>query len=355
MTRKEEIEARKVEIRSEVENAETIEQVQELDKEVDALNEEESLIEEQASEEATSKEVEEKSFSLKEIRKEEKNMENETKKEYRSIFLSNLMGKELTAEERDILVAENGAIPEETQNTIFEKVVKKAPMIDEITLLNVKGNVAFYVEGTRTDGVAHTEGASISDSDVALVKVTLSGEEIVKKVTISDTVKTMSIPKFEDWLTDMLSDSIANYIEAKILTVMGDNAHEVTGNIDAAGLRGLVAALPAIDEAGAKFYVGKSVFYNQILGLQDLSKNELVTREGGKYFILGYEVKLSDKSTRIIFGNAKKVVGNLPEEINVHSQYDIDHNTYKYSGVAIFDVKLAYSDACQVLSVEASE
>ena len=40
MTRKEEIEARKVEIREEVENAETTEQVEELEKEVENKNEE---------------------------------------------------------------------------------------------------------------------------------------------------------------------------------------------------------------------------------------------------------------------------------------------------------------------------
>ena len=62
----------------------------------------------------------------------------ENKKEYRDIYLSKLMGKELNEEERSVLVANDGAIPTETQNTIFEKIIKKAPMLDEITLLNVK-------------------------------------------------------------------------------------------------------------------------------------------------------------------------------------------------------------------------
>ena len=143
MTRKEEIEARKVEIREEVENAETTEQVEELEKEVDALNEEEEQIENQEKVEELAEDMKEEKSAVKEIEREEKKMEK--KKEYRDIYLSNLMGKELNQEERDILVAEDGAIPTETQNTIFEKVVKKAPMLDEITLLNVKGNVSFYV------------------------------------------------------------------------------------------------------------------------------------------------------------------------------------------------------------------
>ena len=351
MTRKEEIEARKVEIRKEVESTEDIEKVEELGKEVDALNEEETQIDEQEKDKKTAEEMEEKKSVVKEVKMEERKMENE--KEYRDIYLSNLMGKELNEEERSILVAEDGAIPEETQNTIFEKIVKKAPMLDEITLLNVKGNVSFYVEGTRTDGADHVEGANITESEVPLIKVDLAGTEIVKLVTISDTVKTMSISAFENWLTDMLSDSIANAIETKILNKIESTGTSVTGSLDAAGLRSLVAGLPAGYENGAKFYVNKSLFYNNILALQDLSKNELVTREGGKYFILGYEVRISDKATKVSFGNAKKFVGNLAEDITIHTQYNIGNNTYSYSGVAIYDGKVADATAFQVLNISA--
>lgn len=355
MTRKEEIEARKLEIREEVESAEDVEKVEELEKEVDALNEESKQIDEQKEEEKEAEELEEKSYKAKEIEMEEKKMENknESKKEYRNVFLANLMGKELNEEERSVLVANDGAIPTETQNTIFEKIVKKAPMLDEITLLNVKGNVSFYVEGTRTDGADHTEGADITESNVPLIKVDLAGTEIVKLATISDTVKTMSIPAFEGWLTDMLADSIANAIEKKILNTIETTGTSVTAGLDASGIRSLVAGLPAGYEAGAKFYVNKSLFYNNILGLQDLSKNELVTREGGKYFILGYEVVVSDKATKVTFGNATKFVGNLAEDINVHSQYNIGNNTYSYSGVAIYDGKVADATAFQVLNVSA--
>lgn len=348
MTRKEEIEARKMEIREEVESTEDIEKIEELEQEVDALNEEEVVIEDQEKADGEAEEIAEEKSSVKEIEMEERKMEN--KKEYRDIYLSKLMGKELNEEERSILVAENGAIPTETQNTIFEKVVKKVPMLDEITLLNVKGNVNFYVEGSRTDGSDHTEGNSITEESVNLVKVELAGTEIVKLVTISDTVKQMSISAFENWLTDMLSDSIANAIEGKIFATIEANGTAVGGSLDAAGIRSLVAGLPAGDDADAKFYVNKKVFYNNILGLQDLSKNELVTREGGKYYILGYEVETSDKVTKLIFGNPKKFVGNLAEEITIHSDYNIGKNTYSYSGVAIYDGKVAYAGAFQVLT-----
>ena len=357
MTRLEEIEARKLEIRTEAESTEDLETIEKLNEEVDTLNDEVEEIHEQQEEEAANENVEEVVAAAEEvsIEVEEERKIGGNKMEYRQVYLKNLKGMELDAEERSVLVAANAAIPDETQNTIFEKIVKKVPMLDEITLLRTKGDITFYVEGTRTDGADHTEGQSYDDSSVNLIKVQLGGTEIVKKVQISDKVREMSIDSFENWLTDMLADSIANAIEAKIFGafVTGGTSHN--GEISADNIRALVAALPAGYEDGAKFYCNKTIFYNQILKLQDLSKNELVYRDGNTYYMLGYPVKVSDKASNLFFANAKKFVGNLAEEINVKSVYDIDTNTYKYAGIAIYDGKVADATAVQYLAAEVSE
>lgn len=355
MTRLEEIEARKLEIRSEVEETEDLEKIEELNQEVDTLDEEVKQIEEQKEEESVNENVEEVVADAEEIPLEEERKIGGNEMEYRDVYFKKIMGKELNEEERAALVAANAAIPTETQDTIYEKVTKKVPMLDDITLLKVKGNVDFYVETSRSDASSHTEAADISASDVNLVKVSLGGTEIVKKVQISAKVREMSIDAFEDWLTDMLADSIANYIEGNIFSTIVSGGTATTGQVTAANIRALVAGLPAGYESDAKFYCNKTIFYNTILGLQDLSKNELVYRDGNRYFMLGYEVSLSDKNTNLIFGNAKKFVGNLAEDINVKDAYDIDTNTYKYAGVAIWDGKVADATAFQVLKSETSE
>ena len=71
--------------------------------------------------------------------------------------------------------------------------------------------------------------------------------------------------------------------------------------------------------------------------------------------MLGYPVRISDKASNLFFANAKKFVGNLAEEINVKSVYDIDTNTYKYAGIAIYDGKVADATAVQYLAAETSE
>lgn len=361
MNRLQEIETRKSEIKTQLESIENVEEIRKLNEEVDALNLEEKQIKETQERGKIAKDLEEGKIEAKKIEKEEeKKMEKKfdvNSKEYRSAFLKNLMGKELSVEERAIITSTeaNNAIPTETSNSIFEKVVKKAPMLDEITLLNVRGNVDFVVETERTDGTDHVEGSAITESDIKLVKVSLAGKEIVKLVTISETVKTMTIDAFENWLTDMLSDSIANNVEGKIVAELEKNGTQIAKAISADSIREVVGTLPAFYDANAKWLVNKKQFFTEILGLQDKAKHDLVTFANGKYYILGYEVLTSDKATKLSLGDGKRIVANLAQDIQIKNAYDIHTNTYSYSGVAMFDVKLATADAYVVLTGTATE
>lgn len=364
MERLKEIEARKAEIKSSIESLNDKEEVRKLTEEVEQLNLEERDLREKEERAEISKKLENGEIEAKEVEienKEEKKMEKNfdiSSKEYRSAFLKKLQGKELDAEERAVVTSATTegnagkAIPTETENSIFEKISKKAPLLDEVTLLHVRGNVDFVVEGERTDGADHAEGVDISESGVNLVKVSLAGAEIVKLVTISETVKSMTIDAFEDWLTDMLSDSIANAIEGKIATAVETNGTQLAKAVDADSIREAVGTLPASYDSGAKFLVNKRQFFTEILGLQDKAKNDLVTYANGKYYILGYEVMTSDKATKVTLGNFKKFVANMPQDVQVKSAYNIGNNTYSYSGVAMYDGKVALADAFVVIAGE---
>lgn len=289
---------------------------------------------------------------VKEERKEEIKMEDE-KVLYRSAYLKKLQGKELSeAETRAATASANvaGAMPEETLNTIFDKVVKKVPMLDEVTLLHVKGGVKFAVETARTDGANHTENAEVTPDTLTLTTVELSGSEIVKYVEISESVKTMSITDFENWLTDMLSDSVANAIEGKIINSIETNGTAKAGAITAAVIREGIGSLPAAYDANAKFYCPKSLFYGTILGLQDNSKSDIVVREGNEYKIYGYPVRISDKSTKLVLCDPKRFVANLAKDITINGGYNVSKANYGYNGVAIYDGKLADATAAVVFA-----
>lgn len=288
--------------------------------------------------------------------------------EYRSAWLKNLRRLPLTDAEKRAYANASGTgaevVPTQTANEIISKVKKLAPMLNEVTLLHVKGAVKFVVEGTNNDAAIHTENAAITPAADTLTTVTLNGYEIVKLVQISDTVMTMSIAAFESWIVDMLAEAIARKVEDFFINGTGtsqpkgiDKANtwgatnsvsvDASASLTAANVQTLIGLLNAGYDRNAKFVMSKRTLFTDFMPLQDTSKNHIVTVQGNSYFVYGYPVLLSDyvKEHEAFLGDFKKVCANLAESINVKNAYDIDTNSYKYSGIAIFDCQPAIGEA----------
>ena len=287
---------------------------------------------------------------------------------YRVAFFKRLQGKELSPEE--LTAYSSGAssagavIPTQTAEEIITKLKERAPLLQEITLLQVQGNVTFAVEGTNNAAAIHTENASITPAADTLVKVSLSGWEVTKLIQVSDTVKTMSINAFEGWLVDMLVESIADKISDMIINGTGSsqakgiekantwgdtNSVSVAkaGSLTAANVQTLIGLLGGGYDANAKFIMSKKTLYTDFMPLQDNSKNDIVTREGRSYYVYGYPVLIDSRVTEheAYLGDLKKYVANLAESVNVKADFDIYTNSNKYLGVAIFDGAPALGEA----------
>jgi HK97 family phage major capsid protein len=288
--------------------------------------------------------------------------------EYRLAWLKNLRRLPLTDAEKRAYANASGTgaevVPTQTANEIISKVKKLAPMLNEVTLLHVKGAVKFAVEGTNNDAEIHKENAAITAAADTLTTVTLNGYEIIKLVQISDTVMTMSIAAFESWIVDMLAEAIARKVEDFFINGTGssqpkgidkantwgaENSVTVTkaDSLTAANVQTLIGLLNAGYDRNAKFAMSKKTLFTDFMPLQDNSKNHIVTVQGNNYFVYGYPVLLSDyvKEHEAFLGDFKKVCANLAENINVKNAYDIDTNSYKYSGIAIFDCTPAIGEA----------
>ena len=285
--------------------------------------------------------------------------------EYRSAFLNNLMGRQLNEEQRAAfaLAGVDPVIPESMQTSIITKVKEYAPILSEITLLNVNGTVKFAVEGTVAGADIHTENAEITAATDTLVEVTLSTYEVTKLVQISDSVRTMTINAFESWLIDNLSESIAIKIEyliwngtgssqAKgINTITFDAAHKVevakSASLTAQNVYDLFGKLKTGYARNAKIYMNRKTLFSDFLPLVDKNKNDLVVANGGTYYVLGTPVELTDSIAdhEAIMFDPKKYVANMPENTNIKQSADLRHNAYLYLGVAQFDGKPALEEA----------
>lgn len=295
--------------------------------------------------------------------------EPDGEKLYRSAWLKSLMGRGLDdAEKRAIDSADvPGAVPTQTASEIIRKLKQLVPLLNEVTLLHVPGNVTFAVEGTKNAASLHTENAEISASDDTLVSVTLAGFEIVKLIRISATVRTMTINSFEAWLVDMLTESLAEKIEDYLVNgsgsaqpegvsyaatwVDGTNARAWAGaSLAAVDIHAGIGCLPGGYDRNAKFLMAKKTLWANVMPIRDDSKAPIVKEDGrGGYIIHGYPVMLSDKVANgvIYLGDYKKIVANLAEDMNVKSSEHsgFTANAIDYRGTCIFDSKVAVGEA----------
>lgn len=310
--------------------------------------------------------------------------------EYRSAFMHHLMGVPLTAAERAafeeaeqraaLTSASNSAgaaIPTETQNEIVRRLAQVAPLIGEITLFNIPGNITIAVESAvTTDGAIHAEGNTASEASDKLVAVNLTGFEAIKLLSISAKVKYMTVNAFEAWLVDNLTDGIAYLVEGWI--VNGTGSSQPTGIEKAPGnswtantnkitcaasvptyaeVCNLISLLPGVYDRRAKFVMSKKTLWQKFMPIRDDAKAPIVKGEGaGQFYIMGYPVLLTDKVSTLgdaYFGDLKTYYGNFAENITVEKS---EHSSFRsnltdYRGTAIFDGKPTVPDGFVKMSL----
>lgn len=303
------------------------------------------------------------------IERKENKMERNSM-EYRDLWLKNLQGTLNEEETRAYSAAGTNAVPTLVSDKFFEKMKKLAPMLSEITLLRVAGNVKFVAEGTRNPADApHTENSALTAAGDTTVSVSLGGFEFMKIIQISRTAKLMAIDAFEGWLVDMLAGDIARAIDNYILndetngiaaltfSTGGDVPNQIlntaTTGYTYKNVCDLIALLPAAYDAEAKFLVNKKTLYGQIAQITDTNERPIfvpdtVTGIGGR--LMGYPVVVDDyvssSNKALYLGKWTDVVGNLPEDIHVDTDESagFTSNSIMYRGIAVFDSKPAKGD-----------
>lgn len=371
MSRLEKIEARLEEIEKELNSEEiedkTEEELDQIEEEVRSLKAEKSKILERVQKRASlEKEIAEgrKGVDItQEIFGGKKEMQERTfdasSKEYRSAWAKSLMGQPLNQIEERAYAQVGAAVPTEVADKFFEKMVKVAPMLDEITLLRVAGNVKFYAEGVRNTAGKHTENAEVASANDTIVAVSLGGFEFMKVVSISKSAQAMSISAFENWIVDMLAGDIARAIDNYIINdstngiaaiAFEDNKNQIsaTAAYTYNNIMELIAMLPAAYDAEAKFLVNKKVLWGSIRGIVDSNKRPIFDPESKT--LCGYPVVEDDyvnaTDKGVYLGRWKDIVGNLPQDVVVEKsdQSGFTRGAIDYRGFAIFDSKPAKID-----------
>ena len=321
MTRKQEIEARKLEIREEVESTEDIEKIEELNQEVETLNEEEKQIEEHQENEEAAEEIEEKSIAVKEVVKEERKMENNKEfrnsKEYINAFAEYIKtndDKELRALITTGGYATGNSATVEVPDMVYD-IVKTAwereELIQYVKTVSVKGNLKVQFEVSGDAATIHTEGnGAVSEESLVLGVVELPAKSIKKWISISDEVLDMRGEEFLRYIYDEITYRIAKKCADELV--------------------GIIKALPS------------SLSANGETGVYDKVSANKITKAPGLGLIAEAIANLSDEATNPII-----VMNKLTFAAFKDAQYSANYAVDPFEGLkVVFNNSLpAYSAA----------
>lgn len=242
MSRKEEIEARKLELRDEIEAAEDAEKVEELKEEVDALVEEEEQIEQHEEEQEVAEQLEEKSVTAKEIviKKEERKMEEfRNSKEYIEAYAEYVK----TSDDKELksLITTNGyatgnSATIEVPDMVYD-IVKTAwereDLLGRVRRLSVKGNLKVQFEVSGDAALKHQEGyGEVSEESLVLGVVSLIPSSFKKWISISDEALDLRGEDFLNYIYDEITYRIAKKIADELVGIVAALPTSLSANAD---------------------------------------------------------------------------------------------------------------------------
>lgn len=290
--------------------------------------------------------------------------------EYRSAFLKNLLGQELTREERAAFVATTAntaaVLPTTMLNQIWDLVSTQHAIMGDITI---------YRTGTILEVVKHTaiaqgkakkvaENAANDDEQNTFVKVTLSGNDFSKHVDITYAMSAMSMDALEQYLVNEIANSLGQAMAEDVVAQIGNDmnaANKVTTaavkTVTFAEIAQLFGKLKRVGNVVA--YMTRATLYNYLVALSDASGKPIYqtnAQEGALGAILGATVKIEDAvaDNVILVGDPGKVVYNMIQDVMIESDKDIKKHVITYSGYARGSGALIDDVAFAQLSVKQS-
>ena len=287
--------------------------------------------------------------------KEKKKMFEVNTIEYRDAWVKNLIGREMSVEERAALASAGAVIPTMTVNEIWDKLVKPADLLGKVDVTQFPTYVRFPVATANNAATAQAVGGTITESSDVVGYVDLVPNEYVKLLTVGADIDHMAIPAIHTWIVDNLVGQIRYAINKDIVVGTGTNSLKgltasVTANATAipatvtkAAVLKIMAALPAQYQNGAVWIMTPNMFFEEIMSLTAL--NDYVINDGFQYKLFGHDVVLmseclvSTKET-IFYGDPKAYKVNIFKPLEVKPFETATSTNLQFRGATMADGEL---------------
>ena len=345
-----EINARLAEIRAMNMDEVTGEALTALEQEVEALQAERQQIQDEAQRRQQMRDKVAAGLvtgTIIEPNKEENNMENRTftleSEEYRSAFLKNLRGEDMTDIEKrafSFLTTNTAApLPTVMQNRIIDLIGEAHPIVADVYRMDSNSAITIPVaKAIVADAGKTAEGAASNELQITFDNVNLSGEDYTANVKMSYKMSHMAIPAFETYLigqiAERLGSKLAAGIVAKIKEVMAA-ANKVQTGVNYANLCTGFGSLKRVGQVVV--YGTRKGVYEKLVGMVDSNKRPIFQQPitaSAAGSLLGATIKFEDAvgDTELLIGDPKKYLQNVVAPVIIESAKDLDTHMITYSG-----------------------
>ncbi len=388
-----EIEERKAELQTKIAEAKNKEELEELRKEVNAINQEVPEQKEKEQEEksreisreeerkliADTEDLERRSINTSKLTKiggnemEEKRKFTIADKEYRSAWAKTLMGlsdDKFTEDEKralgdavtttattfvastaDVQGINNGGlfIPTSVRMDLMELIAKESPIFNDARKLQVSGNIDLPYLFASDDANWYVELSETKNEGIEFKNMQLTGWELAKDIVITWKLEEMAVESFIDFILEELKNKMGKAIVNAVIYGDGDNKptgvlHGLTpiepGENDTAIDRVLNTFKALSDDAkiGAKVYISNDVNLD-IVSYKDNNGNYpfLAGVPGVKGFTIEVDPYLKNKD--ILAGNMKNYIFNEVSPMRVDKEKTLKGRKTIYGGYGIYDGK----------------
>ncbi len=263
--------------------------------------------------------------------------------EYRSAFLKNLRGDEMSAVEKRaftfLTTNTTAPLPTVMQNRIIDLIGEAHPIVADVDTLHSGSAISIPVAKSITaDAGKSAEGEDANDLQITFENVDLSGEDYTADVEMSYKMAAMAIPAFEDYLISKIAERLGAKLAAGIVTKIKEKMNSANKVATGINYANLCTGFGELKRVGAVVVYGtRKAIYTKLVGMVDSNKQPIFQKsinEGAAGALLGATIKIEDAlgDTELLIGDPKKYLQNAVVPVMIESDKDLKKHKYIYSG-----------------------
>ena len=279
--------------------------------------------------------------------KEKPEMENRNftlaSEEYRSAFLKNLRGEEMTDIEKRaftfLTTNTTAPLPEVMQNRIIDLIGEAHPIVADVYRMDSHTAITIPVaKSIAADAGKTAEGAASNELEITFDNVDLSGEDYTANVTLSYKMQNMAIPAFETYIVSQIAQRLGSKIAAEIVANIKNEMSADNKVATGVNYANICAGFGELKRVGTVTVYGtRKGVYNKLVGMVDSQKRPIFQQAitaGAAGALLGCTIKFEDAigDNELLIGDPKKYIQNVVAPVIIESDKDLKNHTVVYSG-----------------------